>query len=77
MCGIFILDSLNSEHGPTSDSENDDPEDNKNCTLQFGDSLSFKADAEVSDLYNIYFIFFIKSNFFNFRRSFSLLDCLF
>ncbi|XP_060581690.1 3'-5' RNA helicase YTHDC2-like [Ruditapes philippinarum] len=45
-----VADSLNSEHGPTSDSENEDPEDNKNCTLQFGDWLTFKADAESASL---------------------------
>lgn len=38
---------MSAEHGPTSDSENEDPEDNKNCSLQLGEWLTFKADAEV------------------------------
>ncbi|XP_045156414.2 3'-5' RNA helicase YTHDC2-like [Mercenaria mercenaria] len=45
-----VADSLNTEHGPTSDSENEDPEDNKSCSLQFGDWLTFKADAESASL---------------------------
>lgn len=37
-------------HGETSDSENEDPEDNKNSTLQINGWLSFRMDAESASL---------------------------